>query len=55
MSNLCPTNQDSIESIAMLQEADLDDEQICALLASPRYLPEREESAERSESVHLKV
>ena len=57
MSKLCPTTshcctQDSIESIATHQEADLDDEQIRALLASPRYLPEREASAERS---HLKV
>ena len=44
--------QDSIESIAMPQEADLDDEQIRALLASPRYLPEREASAERSQVHH---
>ena len=36
-------------SIATPQEADLDDEQIRALLASPRYLLEREASAERSQ------
>ena len=59
MSNLLPHNQsllsstqDSIESVAMPQEADLDDEQIRSLLASPRYLPEREASAERSQVYH---
>ena len=36
----------------MPQEADLDDEQIRALLASPRYLLEREASAERSQIYH---
>ena len=36
----------------MLQEADLDDEQIRALLALPRYLPEIETSAERSKVYH---
>ena len=36
----------------MLQQADLDDEQIRALLASLRYLPEREASAERSQFYH---
>ena len=44
--------QDLIESTATPQEADLDDEQIGALLASPRYLPEREASAERSQVCH---
>ena len=39
-----PSTQDSAESIVTLQEADFDDEQIRALLASPRYLPERERS-----------
>ena len=58
MSNLCPTTShyclllNSIESIATPQEADLDDEQIRAPLASPRYLPEREASAERSQVYH---
>ena len=47
--SLLSSTQDSIESIATPQEAeDLDDEQIRALLASPRYQPEREASAERS-------
>ena len=36
----------------MPPEADLDDEQIRALLASPRYLPERKASAERSQLYH---
>ena len=35
--SLLSSTQDSIESIAAPQEADLDDEQIRALLASPRY------------------
>ena len=35
------------------QEADLDDEQLRALLASPRYFPEREASAERSQVLSL--
>ena len=39
-------------SIVTVQEADLDDEQIRALLASPLYLPEREASAERSQVHH---
>ena len=43
------STQDSAESIATPQEADFDDEQIRALLASPRYLPEEEASAERSQ------
>ena len=51
--SLLSLTQDSIESIAMPQEADLDDEQIRALLASPRYLPEREASAERSQAYHF--
>ena len=44
--------QDSMESLATPQEADLDDEQIRALLASPRYLTKREASAERSQVYH---
>ena len=36
----------------MPQEADLDDEQIRILLTSPRYLLEREASAERSQICH---
>ena len=57
--------QVTIERGASPQVADLDDEQIRALLASPRYLPEREASAERLQihhseekvccQVHLKV
>ena len=47
------STQDSIESVATPQEADFDDEQISALLASPRYLPEREASAERSQIDHF--
>ena len=47
--SLLSSTQDSIESIAAPQEADLDDEHIRALLASPRYLLEREASAERSQ------
>ena len=43
------STQVSIENLAMPQEADLDDEQRRALLASPRYMPEREASAERSQ------
>ena len=39
-------------SLATPEEADLDDEQIRALLASPRYLPEREVIAERSQIYH---
>ena len=46
--SLLSSPQDSIEGLATPQEADLDDEQIRALLASPRYLVEREASAERS-------
>ena len=46
------STQDSIESTATPQEADLEDEQIRALLASPRYLPDREASAERSQVYH---
>ena len=49
---LLSSTQDSFESIAAPQEADFDDEQIRALLASPRYLPEREASAERSHVCH---
>ena len=41
-----------MESLATPQEADLDDEQIRILLASPRYLLEREASAERSQICH---
>ena len=50
--SLLSSTQDSIESHATAQEADLDDEQSRALLASPRYLPEREASAERSQIYH---
>ena len=50
--SLLSSAQDSIESIATPQEADLDDEQIRALLASPPYSPEREASAERSQVYH---
>ena len=50
--SLLSSTQDSIESIAVPQETDLDDEQIRVLLASPRYLPEREASAERSQVYH---
>ena len=50
--SLLSSTQDSIESTATPQEADLEDEQIRALLASPRYLPEREASAERSQVYH---
>ena len=46
------SNQDSAESTATPQEADLDDEPIRALLASPRYPPERDASAERSQIYH---
>ena len=49
---LLSSTQDSIGSLAAPQEADLDDEQIRALLASPRYLLEREASAERSQIYH---
>ena len=51
LSSLSST-QDSIESVDTPQEADLDDEQIRALLAFPQYLPEREASAERSQIRH---
>ena len=51
-SSLKQKSQNSMESLATRQEADLDDEQIRALLASPRYLPEREASAERSQNYH---
>ena len=50
--SLLSSTQDSIENLATPQEADLDDEQIRALLASPRFLPEREASAERSQTYH---
>ena len=50
--SLLSSTQDSDESLAMPQEADLDDEHIRALLASPRYLREREASAERSQIYH---
>ena len=41
-----------MESLATPQEADLVDEQIRILMASPRYLPEREASAERPQIYH---
>ena len=50
--SLRSSTQYSVESLATPQEADLDDEQIRALLASPRYLPEGEASAERSQIYH---
>ena len=51
LSLLCST-QNSIERLATRREADLDDEQIRAMLASPRFLPGREASAERSQIYH---
>ena len=50
---LLSSTQDAIESLATPPGADLDDEQIRALLASPRYLLEREASAERSQIYHF--
>ena len=50
--SLFSSTQDSTESLATPQEAGFDDEQIRALLASPRYLLEREASAERSQIYH---
>ena len=50
--SLLSSTQDSVESLATPHEADLDDEQVRALLASPRYLPEREAGAERSQMYH---
>ena len=50
--SLLSSSQDSIESLAAPQEADWDDEQVRALLASPRYLLEREASAERFQIYH---
>ena len=46
-SHCCLRLKIMLKSLAMPQEADLDDEQFRALLASPRYLPDREASAER--------
>ena len=46
------STQDSMESLATPQGADLDDEQIRILLASPRYLPDWEASAERFQIYH---
>ena len=51
--SLLSSTQDSMESIAVPQEAALDDEQIRILLASPRYLLERQASAERSQVNHF--
>ena len=50
--SILSSTQDSMESLATPQEAGLDDEQIRSLLASPRYLPEREASAKRSHIYH---
>ena len=50
--SLLSSTQDSIESIATPQEADLDDEQLRTLLASPLYPQERGASAERSQVYH---
>ena len=52
--SLLSSTQDPIESIATPQEAYLDDKQIRALLASPRYVLEREASPERSKFITLK-
>ena len=59
MSNPFPTTSHCylllkilFESIATPQEADLNDEPIRALLASPRHLPEQDASAERSQVCH---
>ena len=46
------STQDSAESIATPQEADFDDEQLRALLASPLCIQEREASAQRSQVYH---
>ena len=46
------STQDSAESIATPQEADFDDEQLRALLASPLCIQEPEASAERSQVYH---
>ena len=51
--SLLSSTQDSVESLAAPQEADLDDKQILALLASPLYLPEREAIPERSQSYRI--
>ena len=50
--SILSSTQDSMESVVTPQEADLDDEQIRILLASPRYFAERETSAERSQIYH---
>ena len=50
--SLLSSTQNSMESLATPREAYLDDEQIRILLASPRYLPEREANAERSQICH---
>ena len=50
--SLLSSTQDSIESIATPQEANLDDEQLRTLLASPLYPQERGASAERSQVYH---
>ena len=50
--SLLSSTRDAIESPATPQEADLDHEHIRGLLASPRFLPEREASAERSQVYH---
>ena len=46
------STQHSAESIATPLQADFDDEQLRAFLASPRYVQEREASAERSQVYH---
>ena len=46
------STQDSPESIATPQEADFDDEQLRAPLASPLKIQEREASAERAQVYH---
>ena len=50
--SIVSSTQDSAESNATPQEADFDDEQLRALLASPLYLQERGGSAERSQVCH---
>ena len=49
---LWSSTKNSVESLATPCNAPWSDEQISALLTSPRYLPEREASAERSQIYH---
>ena len=52
--SLLSSTQDSIESLATPQEADLDDEQIRALLASPRFLPNEKQVRNDRKFITLK-